>query len=598
MSTPAKARRPAAVAIPAVQRARGGEMLALGLVLLAGAALRTAYFQALLGWPYWRELILGGDGHVYYRAAQEILAGSPWGIRVSFQDPLYALFVAGVMKLTVMSPAAPLVAQSILGLLSALLAWALARRMAGPVAGVAAAALVALSPVAVFYDGLLEKSPLCMFLFTLGAWLLASGVAEGRKGRVAGAGAALAAAVLLRGNVLLVLPLALAVPLLARPRGVRAGAAIALLLAGIMLVFGATALRNRAVFGDWTITPGQSGPNFFIGNNPENQTGTFMPQPWLRDDLRFEEMDWRAEAERRTGRLMSRSSTSAFWLGEGLTYWRDSPAAAFKNLVRKGLLYFSEFEQPDTHPYLFFRPRFAPLRLPLPGMGPIAALSVLGLVLSIPLWRARSAELLLFLGHAGSVIVFFILGRYRIVALPLFAVFAGVGLGGLVHLVRRRAFVKLAAALILILLAVLVTKRGRYPEVYEWPLFNVSITLIEEGRFEEAEALVAEGLAAHPDSALGLEVRGGMAIEAGDLETAESALEAAAEWAPERRSLKLALARLRARQGREAEASRMLEEMLREAPFDGELRRERDRLRALRGTDALPPPRNGSPAAR
>ncbi len=558
-------------------------MAALGLVFLAGAALRTAYFQALLAWPYWRELILSGDGRVYYSAVLEILAGNPWGVRLSFQDPLYALFAAGVMKLTVMSPAAPLVAQSILGLLSALPAWALARRMAGPVAGVAAAALVALSPVAVFYDGLLEKSPLCMFMFTLGAWLLATGVAEGRKGRVAGAGVALAAAVLLRGNVLLVLPLALAAPLLARPRGMRAATGIALLLAGIMLVFGVTALRNRAVFGDWTIAPGQSGPNFFIGNNAENQTGTFKPQPWLRDDLRFEEIDWRVEAERRTGRLMNRSATSAFWLREGLAYWRDSPAAALRNLVRKGLLYYSGFEQPDTHPYLFFRSRFAPLQLPLPGMGPIAALSVLGLVLSIPLWRARSAELLLFLGHAGSVIVFFVLGRYRIVALPLFAVFAGVGVAGLAELFGRRAFVKLAAALTLLLLAFLVTKRGRYPEVYEWPLFNVSVRLIEDGRFDEAKALVAEGLAAHPGSALGLELSGGLALKAGDLETAESALEAAAKWAPERRSVKLALARLRARQGREAEALSIVEEMLVEAPFDGELRRERDWLRRGRG---------------
>lgn len=568
---------------------RRGEFLILGAVILAGGLLRAAYLRSLLGWPYWRELVLSGDGRVYHLAALEILSGSPWGVPVSFQDPLYSLFLAGVMKLTGITPVGPLIVQAALGLLCALLAWAIARRVAGPAAGVVAAALVALSPVAVFHEGLLEKATLCMLLFTLAAWLLASGLARGRRARVAGAGAALAAAVLLRGNVLVVLPIALAIPIAARPRKVNAPAGVSLLLLGIAVVFGLAAFRNYDVFGDWTLAPGQVGPSFYIGNNPGNRTGTFMTWPWLRDDLRFEERDWRAEAQRRTGRLMSRGATSAFWLGEGLAFWRDHPGAAMKSFLRKGLLYLSEFDQPDTHPYLFFRRRFAPLRLPLPGMGPIVALSVLGLLASIPFWRARATEMALFLAYAASVVVFFVLGRFRLVALPLFAVFAGIAVAALVDLAGRRSFLKLSAAAAVLLAAFLVTQRGEYPEVYEWPLFNVAVRLMEQGRFEEARPLVEEGLAAHPDSAIGLELRGELALEAGDLETADRALERAAAYAPDRHSVKMALARLRDREGKKDEAMALLEEMLRADPFDAEARRARDEMRAARGAHVTLP---------
>lgn len=112
-----------------------GEILLLAILLVAGALLRAAYLDALLHWPYVRELLLAGDGRIYHRAALEILAGNPWGVSVSFQDPLYPLFLAFAIKITGSDLAGPLIIQSALGLVTALLAWAIGRRMAGPVRG-------------------------------------------------------------------------------------------------------------------------------------------------------------------------------------------------------------------------------------------------------------------------------------------------------------------------------------------------------------------------------------------------------------------------------------------------------------------------------
>lgn len=557
-----------------------GEILLLALLILAGALLRAAYLDALLGWPWVRELLLVGDGLAYQRAALEILAGNPWGVSVSFQDPLYPLFLAFAIKITGSDLAGPLIIQSALGLVTALLAWAIGRRMAGPVAGMAAGALAALSPVVIFYEGLIEKSPLCMLLFAATAWLLGTGLAGGRRGRLVAAGATLIAAALLRGNILLLVPVVLVVPLLAGSARVKSATAVLLLLSGMGLVVGPTVLRNHVVFGNAALTAGQAGPNFYIGNNPDNQTGTFAKRPWLQDDPRFEERDWTTEAERRAGRQLTSGESSDFWFKEGLRYWRDQPLPATRNVIRKSLLYLAEFEQPDTHPYLFFRKRFPPLSLPLPGMGPVIVLAVLGVVLSLATWRNRAAELALFFGYAASVVVFFVLGRYRIVALPLFAAFAGVAVAELARMARQRAVPALAAAAFVLVLALLVVKRGDYPETYDWPLFNVALGLLDEGRYEEAEVQVAKGLRAHPDSALGLELRATLAMKRGDLAEASRALEGALAYAPDRMSLKLALVRLREKEGRAAEAEALLEGLLREDPLNPVLVRALKVLRA------------------
>lgn len=572
------------------QRSPAGrrERWLLAAILLAGGFLRAVYLRAVLAWPYHREALLVGDGAVYHDAAQRILSGSPWGVPVSWQDPLYPTFLALFTKLTGSDLAGPLLVQHALGLGSAWLAWAIARRMAGPIAGLVAAALAALSPVPIYYEGLIEKSAPGIFLFGLAAWLLGSGLVRGHAGRVAGAGIALALTALLRGNALLVPPVGGLAIVLARPRPIGAARALLAFAIGIALVFGPAMVRNRAITGDFALTAGQGGANYWIGNQPGNQTGTFQAPTFLRDDPRFEALDWKAEAERRVGRLLEKGEVSRFWFREGLYTWVDGPRFAVRNTVRKALLFISAIELPDTQAFPFFRDRFAILRLPLPGMGPTSALALTGVVFSLAVWRARAAELGLAAGYAASVVLFFVLGRYRIVALPLFAAFAGVAVEGLVDLARRREMLGLAVATAILALSAGIATRARAPMRYAFPYFNLAFALAEEGRYEEAAGPLAEGFAIDPNSLVGRETEAKLALARGDLAAAERALDRAlARW-PGRRSLRIKLARLRERQGRGTEAREILDTLSREDPFDTQVRRELDALRAGRVGGATP----------
>ncbi len=563
---------------PAAPLGGPAERACLATLILAGALFRAAYFRALLHWPYHREALIVGDGRVYHDAALRILAGSPWGVPVSWQDPLYPTFLALVMKLTGSDLSGPLLVQHGLGLAAAVLAWVIGRRMAGPVAGLVAAGFVALSPVAVYYEGLLEKSAPGVFFFALAAWLLASGIATGSARRAAGAGAALALTALLRGNTLLVLPAAALAVAVARPAP-RRGPVVLALAAGVALVFVPAIVRNHAIRGTWSLTAGQGGANFWDGNNPGNKTGTFWVPRFLRADPQFEEADWRVEAQRRTGGSLTSAEVSRFWFREGLRFWTESPAAAIRNTVRKALLFVSARELPDTQAFPFFRDHFAPLRLPLPGMGPIAALSLVGAAISLGVWRARAAELALFAGYAASVVLFFVLGRYRVITLALFAAFAGVAVAAMVEFARRREAKRLGGAVALLVVAFLLVYRTHAPERYAFPYFNLSFELAMEGRYEEAAAPLSEGLRIDPDSILGRETQGRLAMTRGDLATAEAALTRAFKRAPERRSLRIALALLREQQGRREEAIALLDRLSEEYPFDAIVRREMTRMR-------------------
>jgi 4-amino-4-deoxy-L-arabinose transferase-like glycosyltransferase len=560
-----------------------GEVVLLGVVILLGAALRAAYLKTLLGWVYVRELLLVGDGRVYHDAATHMLRQGPWAVSVSYQDPFYPMLLASFMKLTGSDLAGPLVVQCAFGLLGAILVWAIARRMAGPLAGLVAGALVALSPVPVYYEGLMEKSALCIFFMVLSVWLLAGGIQKGGCWRLAAAGTILALAALLRANILLMLPVALImIGMLFPPRKRRSAATLAF-LAGLLFIFVPVMVRNHVILGDWALTAGQGGANFWIGNNPRNQTGSFWPPPFLRHDPRFEEHDWKAEAERRSGRQLSRGEVSRFWLREGLSYWVDSPLSAAHNAARKAALFLSKAELPDTHAYPFFRDRFAPLRLPLPGMGPVVAFASVGFVFSLGCWRSRATELALFGAYALSVVSFFVLGRYRIVALPFFAAFAGVGVANIVRLAKERKLFALAAAFGLLVAGFFLTNRGEHPETYAFPHFNLAAELVEEGRYEEAERQLQAGLDKSPLEPLGLELKGDLALERGDLGEAEQALSLALQREPGRTSIRWSLSRLREKQGRWEEALSLTEALVREDPFNPRFKR---RLKALRAVQS------------
>ena len=121
-----------------------------------------------------------------------------------------------------------------------------------------------------------------------------------------------------------------------------------------------------------------AGQNFYTGNNPANPYGAYGIVPFVRANPHFEQQDFRAEAERRTGRTLEANAVSRFWFDASLTHMREHPGFALRAFARKFALFWNHFEISDSQDqYLLARESWI-LRLPLPGFGLLVPFALLG----------------------------------------------------------------------------------------------------------------------------------------------------------------------------------------------------------------------------
>src|SRR5262249_29697775 len=112
---------------------------------------------------------------------------------------------------------------------------------------------------------------------------------------------------------------------------------------------------------------------------------------------------------------------------------------------RKVRLYFNWYEVPNNDDVYFTRKEYAPiLRLPLPSFGLVCPIGLVGLALALR--RPRGGFLLpsIFVLDAISVILFFVIARYRITPVPLLLLGTGLAVVTAIDAVRERRWLRVA----------------------------------------------------------------------------------------------------------------------------------------------------------
>ncbi|HEX5041892.1 MAG TPA: glycosyltransferase family 39 protein [Candidatus Polarisedimenticolaceae bacterium] len=401
-------------------------------VLLFGVALalRLAHLATVRHSPFFTRLWL--DLAFFDEWARTIAAGNWLGSGLFYQDPLYPYFLGAFYAVFGHEPALAVTFQLVLGSLVPVLVFDAVRRSIGNAQAWVAGILAALYVPSIFYEGLVLKSWMDTFLAAAALACLALAIERRSRTTWAATGLVFGIACLCRGNLILVLPaLALwiwldpsAIP--ARRRQDRLRAALAF-VAGAGLVLGATALRNRAVSGEWVLTTAQAGQNFYLGNHPWSPRGEYEPPPFLRTNPKYEEADFTAEARRRSGREMTATERSRFWFREGMAWIRANPDRWLHRSWLKLRYFWGAYEIPDNIDLYVYREYAPVLRAPLADFGLVAPLALLGAALGFrrPGWVRA---LLVFLGvYMTAVVLFFVLSRYRLTALPALFAFAGMG---------------------------------------------------------------------------------------------------------------------------------------------------------------------------
>jgi 4-amino-4-deoxy-L-arabinose transferase-like glycosyltransferase len=180
------------------------------LLLVFGLAL-VLRIASLLAVSWANPYRISADAVLYDSLAQSLLRGDGFsyqGRATAFVVPGYPAFLAGVYALFGRDLVAVGVVQAILGAISAVFVAATTARLAGPLAGWAAGVIVACYPHFLIWTGLALTENLFLPLTAIALWALVRAEMEAHWRSYLLAGLALAAATLVRGNLVAFLPVA------------------------------------------------------------------------------------------------------------------------------------------------------------------------------------------------------------------------------------------------------------------------------------------------------------------------------------------------------------------------------------------------------
>lgn len=399
------------------------------------------------------------DPLFYHRWALRIAAGDWLGEGVFLQGPLYPYLLGILYRLFGSGFLLPRLLQCLLGSVTCVLVWRLARELFDRRVALLAGVMTAVYSTLIFYEGSLLianiLSPINLLLLVAAhraytkstpAYFLVFGLLVGLSS-------------IARPNMLLYAPFAVIwlFYILHRQHSWSRRTALAVTFcAGLLVCIVPSAIRNYAVSGDAVLVSASAGMNFYNGNNPAASGIHTVPplfDPSEADDPVEQNRIYKAYAERALGRQLSASEVSDYWFAQGLEYVRAQPGAWLRLMGKKFLLFINAFEPWNVRSYVVSSQFSWVLRLPLLTFGIMAPLSFLGLIVTSRSWRQLMPLYAIVGVHFATCLIFFVLARYRIPVVPVLLIFAGQGALFLFDAVRRKRIRSLVLAVAVLALS-------------------------------------------------------------------------------------------------------------------------------------------------
>ncbi|MCK4537890.1 MAG: tetratricopeptide repeat protein [Candidatus Krumholzibacteria bacterium] len=393
--------------------------------------------------------VLPLDMMFYRELASGISSGAGIsGGAISF-NPLYPVFLAGVYRLFGEAMIWTRILQSVTGILTIVLIYAMGRRFAlnmgdqridPRLTGLIAAFASALYPQFLLYEGSLLATTLVIFIFSasyLMALIVDRPLAEGSVPVIAGRevplwicclllGLFIGAGALGRPNIFLLLVPAIPLWLYFRSgRGRRGLITGAVCLAGMIAMLLPPVIYNAAQTGKFVPVSTHGGINFYIGNR-SGATGIYSPPEGMRSDMRGLIEDARVVAERETGTRMTDAETSDYWMAQARQSISSDPVGWMRLLGRKLLLFWNGTEVSDIVELSIFKRECPILHSAIVPFSLISAFALPGLILVFLLKKGRWLTGIFAGAAIASILLFYTNARYRIPSVPVLIVLGAV----------------------------------------------------------------------------------------------------------------------------------------------------------------------------
>ncbi len=494
-----------------------------------------------------------GDADGYHAWARTITDGNWLGNEVFYQAPLYPYFLALVYTILGDSHLIVAVCQCILGAFACVFLTDATWKMFSKPTGIAAGLMLSVYAPAIFFDGLIQKSSLDLFLMCVTIWLLsrAQPIPTWKWSMVLGA--VIGLLILTRENSLIFIFVILFWMLVHYRHDRRASLACAsLFLAGTASVLLPVAIRNQVVGGEFHLTTSQFGPNFYIGNN-EHASGFYQPLVDDRGNVRFERADATRLAEEDLRRKLSPAEVSDYWSGLVFDYIRSQPLDWTRLMFRKFSFVWNSVEITDTEDQYTHAEWSLPLRVtgPLFHFGVLVPFATFGLYVTSRQRNQLWIFYLLTVAYAASVVSFYVMSRYRFPLVPLLIPFAAVGLIQGYDFIRSSSRLMVSMALVT---TTAVTLFCNWPildkmSMYSVTQFNLGTHFETEGKPKQAAQHYRRSLKYHPDDATAHFNLGEVLLQQGNLTEAITHFQRALQIRPDFSRVHFRLGSVFAQQG-------------------------------------------------
>jgi len=524
-------------------------------LFLCALLLRCLYLQQIAGSPFFHVLV--GDGQAYDAWAQRI-ASDFWGKEAFFQAPLYPYFLALEYAIFGRDLIGVRVVQMVLGACSCVLLARAARAFFSARVGWISGYLLALYGPALFFDGIVQKASLDLFLTTTLLYWLARSQERSERRYLLAAGLALGCLTLTRENALIWLP-CLLLWLAYRGRAELARTArerLAPLLLGATLVLTPVAARNWSVAGEFVLTTSQFGQNFYIGNN-EHADGTYQSLRFGHGGAEAERKDATELAELALGRKLGPAEVSHYWTKRAFGFISEHPARWARLMLKKSLLVFNARELADSDEPLVYEDESWLLRALswTVSFHTLFPLALAGMFVS----RKEDAPRVLHVlwpSLAASTALFFVFARYRYPLVPLFIPFAAVTL---LELRRARSlsewrtqWASVGMFVVGLILTTLPLAPAEHPRATAY--YDLGVSLEALNRPRDAIEAYTDALRAHRDFVEAHVNLGALLAQDGELEEAAAQEVAALQLRPNDALAHANLGNVRFEQNRYADA--------------------------------------------
>lgn len=443
-------------------------LIALALILLAGIAVRGVYLAELVDTPDFEYPLVDADYHDYWARGMAFGGREPPRFEPDpeltdhpyFRPPGYPFFLATVYRVTGRGYIAPRVVQMIVGLVNAILAFFIARRLFGNVAALITAGFMSLYWIFIYFEGEFLETSFTILLMLAAVQTLMKWNEDRSTVRMLATGVMVGVLALVRPNALLWVPVVgIWAFWILRKRGKprRAVVTVAALVAGTVIAVAPVTVRNYTAGRDFVPISSNGGVNLYIGNNDRADGLVRGTMPGIGTlDTSFDHLEVVANIERLNGRSMKHSEVSDYLAGRAIDWMKRNPGRVIGLMWKKTLLFWGPTEPADNKVVAGDRMNSAVLRgIPM-NFALTLGLAVAGiLIYFIEVGRRRAGGktdsrtsgplheavvLILWLAAVwyASHLPFAVTARYRVPVIPFMFIFGGLFLERMWHFLSGR----------------------------------------------------------------------------------------------------------------------------------------------------------------